>query len=108
MNMSTNAVKITAMATLLAGGVWLGDALAQSDAGQALPHAHAPAHKTSPYLPMKVPKHARTYYQLYGGIDNLSVRQTASGNLIRFSYRVTDPARAKVLGAKNATPYMLG
>jgi hypothetical protein len=109
MTMFRDAVKTTTMATLLVAGVWLGDASAQSDAGQAMPaRAHASTGKMSPYLPMKIPKHAKNYYQLYGGIENLSVRQTASGNLIRFSYRVTDPARAKVLGEKNATPYMLG
>jgi len=107
--MFSDALKTTTMATLLVGGVWLGDASAQSDAGQATPaRARASTGKTSPYLPVKIPKHAKNYYQLYGGIENLRVRQTASGNLIRFSYRVTDPARAKVLGEKNATPYMLG
>jgi hypothetical protein len=78
-------------------------------AGKAMPaRAHALTGKRSPYLPMKLPKHAQNYYRLYAGIENLSVRRTASGNLIRFSYRVTDPARAKALGEKNATPYMLG
>ena len=33
---------------------------------------------------------------------------TSSGNLIRFSYRVADPERAKPLGDKKATPYLLG
>jgi hypothetical protein len=109
MNMFRNAVKTRTMATLLAGCVWLGDASAQSNAGQVMPaRAQASTRKTSPYLPVKIPKHARNYYQLYGGIEDLSVRQTASGNLIRFSYRVIDPARAKVLGEKDATPYMLG
>jgi hypothetical protein len=109
MNMFRDAAKAIGMAMLSAGCMCLGNASAQSDAGKAVPaRAHASNGKTSPYLPMKIPKHARNYYQLYGGIENVSVRQTASGNLIRFSYRVTDPARAKVLGEKNATPYMLG
>jgi hypothetical protein len=41
-------------------------------------------------------------------VDNFLVRSTASGNLIRFSYRVTDPVRAKQLGERAATPYMIG
>jgi len=64
-------------------------------------------HKTSPYRP-SVPDSARDYYQSIWGVDNLLVRRTASSNLIRFSYRVTDPARAKVLGDKRATPYLFG
>jgi hypothetical protein len=57
---------------------------------------------------MKVPGHARSYYEAYGGINDLSVRLTASGNLIRLSYRVVDPAAAKSLADKNAKPYLLG
>ncbi|SIT45883.1 conserved exported hypothetical protein [Paraburkholderia piptadeniae] len=68
------------------------------------PHASHASH----YLPMKLPGHARAFYQSVRGIDNLSVRRTASGNLLRFSYRVTDPALAKLLGDKSTTPYLYG
>lgn len=64
-------------------------------------------HKTSPYRP-GVPDSAMGYYQALWGVDNMLVRQTASGNLIRFSYRVTDPARSKALGDKRATPLLYG
>lgn len=70
--------------------------------------AHSQAHKSSPYRPVKMPDSAKDYYQSVWGIDNLLVRKTASGNLIRFSYRVNDPARAKALGDKKAKPYMIG
>ncbi len=66
------------------------------------------ARKTSPYLPGNVPDSAKGYFQAAWGVDNMLVRQTASGNLIRFSYRVTDPARAKELGDDHATPYLYG
>ncbi|WP_416050902.1 hypothetical protein [Cupriavidus basilensis] len=101
------------IAMLLAGGVWAGRALADSAFPQeapsaALTHAPSPSARTSPYTPVKLPKHAKAYYDLYGGVEDLHVRQTASGNLIRFSYRVTDPRIAQMLGDKNATPYLLG
>jgi len=64
--------------------------------------------KTSPYTPARPPSSARDYYLSVWGIDNLLARRTASGTLIRFSYRVTDPARAKALDDKRATPYMYG
>lgn len=105
MNRSREAVKL---ATLLASSWWLSAALAQAVPDQQTPSAHALTHKTSPYQPVQLPKHAKTYYKAYGGVDNLTVRRTASGNLLRFSYRVTDPVRAKGLGEANATPYLLG
>jgi hypothetical protein len=41
------------------------------------------------------------------GVDDLRVRRTASGELIRFSWRVVDPARAQALSDKKATPYLI-
>jgi hypothetical protein len=67
-----------------------------------------PALRSSPYVPVKVPQNAKNYYQMMRGIDHLSVRRTASGNLLRFSYRVTDPAMAKLLGDKSTMPYLYG
>jgi subtilisin family serine protease len=68
----------------------------------------APAKKVSPYRPVSVPNKARDYYMAVWGVDNLLVQQTASGNLIRFSYRIVDPALAKPLAAKEATSYLFG
>ncbi|SCK24534.1 hypothetical protein [Vogesella sp. LIG4] len=72
------------------------------------PQAPATAHRHSPYHAVSMPNRARIYYSLYGGIDNVRVQRTASDNLIRVSYRVTDPARARELGDKKVTPYLLG
>src|SRR6266849_764310 len=41
------------------------------------------------------------------GIDNIHVRSTASGALVRFSYRVVDPDKARILNFKEATPYLV-
>jgi hypothetical protein len=40
------------------------------------------------------------------GIDNIHVRSTASGALVRFSYRVVEVDKAKILNSKDATPYL--
>ncbi|MEN6587580.1 MAG: hypothetical protein ABFE02_16185 [Sulfuricella sp.] len=81
---------------------------AQAAEVKAASQAAAPAtRKVSPYRP-GVPDSARDYYQSLWGVDNLLVRQTASGNLIRFSYRITDPERSKALGDKRATPLLYG
>jgi len=41
------------------------------------------------------------------GIDDIHVRSTASGSLIRFSYRVVDAGKAEILNDKKATPYLV-
>jgi hypothetical protein len=95
-------------------------ALAQSSATGSPGAARAPApatsggagavpRKTSPYpRSAKLTPKAQTYYVAAWGVDKLKVSYTSSGNLIRFSYRVSDPERAKALADKKATPYLLG
>lgn len=41
------------------------------------------------------------------GIDEVHVRSTASGSLVRFSYRVLNADKAKILNSKEATPYLV-
>jgi len=96
--MTSRAAILGMTAALVAGGAGHG--------AHATPAGAAP--QKSPYRPVSVPKHAQNYYELYRGVDNLRVRRTASGNLLRFSFRVVHPEVAKVLGDKNATPYLLG
>ena len=100
------------VAGLLAGNLFILPALAQSDPGQeaakATPTKSAPTRRASPYRQINLTHKAKDYYTAAWGVDKLKVSQTASGNLIRFSYRVTDPALAKFLGDKTATAYMLG
>lgn len=64
------------------------------------------ADKTSPYRHVSAANSAKVYYQSVWGVDNLLVQRTSSNNLIRFSYRVTDPVRAKMLNDRKATPLM--
>lgn len=85
------------------------------DPGAAAPAATAPqatrpagARKKSPYRPVKMTKRAKLFYGGAWGVEGLKVSSTASGNLIRFSYKVVDPAKAKALGDKGATPYLIG
>jgi hypothetical protein len=77
-----------------------------AEAKDGHPAAAAP-HRTSPYHPTGAPDSAKPYYQSLWGVDNLLVRSTASGNLIRFSYRVVDPARARGLNDERASPRLI-
>jgi hypothetical protein len=102
------------LAAALTGGLCTLPALAADTTDTQTPKAarsataSVPAKKTSPYHPVSVPNRARDYYIAVWGVDNLLVQQTASGNLIRFSYRVVDPALAKPLLTKELTPYLIG
>lgn len=51
-------------------------------------------------------REATTLRRLWG-IDDIHLRSTASGALIRFSYRVVDADKAKMLNKKKATPYLV-
>lgn len=100
-------------AGLLASGLCLVPAVAQAaqaEEAKAASQAAAPTatRKVSPHRPLGQPDSANAYFQSLWGVGNFLVRSTASGNLIRFSYRVTDAVRAKQLVDKSATPYLIG
>lgn len=56
------------------------------------------------YLANRVPMQAQLYYRGLWGVDSLKVKYTESGEIIRFSYRVVDPAKAAPLNDKKAEP----
>jgi len=64
--------------------------------------------KVSPFRTQKMTHKAQEYYMAAWGVDKLKVSYTSSGNLIRFSYRVSDAERAKALANKTAAPYLYG
>jgi hypothetical protein len=112
-------VRAMAFCAFVAGCVVVGPAGAQAnqtdqpsraqgnDATRSAAAAAAKRNVTS-QRQVKMTVKAKEYYLAAWGVDNLKVSYTQSGNLIRFSYRVADPARAKPLGDKAATPYLLG
>lgn len=68
----------------------------------AVPHAAGPSIAKT----VTSAREATTLRRLWG-IDDIHVRSTASGSLIRFSYRVVDANKAKILNDKKATPYLI-
>jgi hypothetical protein len=50
---------------------------------------------------------AAARYRRLWGIDDIHVRSTASGSLIRFSYRVVDREKAKIFSDKRVTPLLI-
>jgi hypothetical protein len=69
-------------------------------------NAEQAAKKTSPYVAAKATGRALERYAADGGVEGPRVQLTASGNLVRFSYRIVDPTAAKALVDRNATPYL--
>ncbi len=61
----------------------------------------------SRYTPNHFPKRALMYYENVWGIDSLTVKSAESGELIRFNYRVLDPAKARQLNDKKAEPSLI-
>ena len=69
--------------------------------------AAKPAGPASRSLPNRFAGRAGTYYKVVWGIDSLAVKWTESGEIVRFSWRVLDPALAKALSDKRAEPSLM-
>jgi hypothetical protein len=53
-----------------------------------------------------MPESAKQYYARLWGIDQMSVKLAESGQLVRFSYRVTDAAKAAPLHDRASIPVL--
>jgi hypothetical protein len=101
----------------LAGGVCFLAAAANLSAQEANQAAPAPVQSRSAgnaapdaahtYLARQMPMPARKYYEGVWGIDTLKVKYTESGELIRFSYNVLDPAKAAALNDAKSEPSLV-
>lgn len=58
--------------------------------------------RPSRYAPDRFSGRAGLDYRLFWGIDSLSAKLVESGELVRFSYRVIDPSKARVLNDKQS------
>ena len=56
----------------------------------------------SRYQPDRFAGRAAKYYGLVWGVDSLSVKVAESGEIVRFTYRVLDPAKAQSLNDKKS------
>ena len=97
-----------AVGTLLAAFTAGNPAIAQTDSPSQPQSADHPGNTGGPtrYHPNRVSKRAGEYYGLIWGVDSLSVRAVESGALIRFTFRVLDPEKAKVLNDKKVEAFL--
>jgi hypothetical protein len=63
--------------------------------------------KASRYRPERFAGRAGTYYRVVWGVDSLAVKWGESGEVIRFTYRVLDADKAKVLNDKKLEPSLI-
>ena len=56
------------------------------------------------FRPDRFAGRAGRYYRLVWGIDSLSVKSAEAGEVIRFTYEVLDPEKAKMLNDKKIEP----
>ena len=59
------------------------------------------------YAPKPISRRAELHYDLIWGVSDLTVRAAESNEMIRFSYRVLDPAKAKTLNDEKNAPSLI-
>ena len=94
---------------MLLAGVLASSFSALPAGAQSAAPSPAPSATPAPYRfqSTQLSRRARMYYEGIWGIDSLTVRTAESGELIRFSYRVLDPNKAKALNDKQLEPSLI-
>jgi hypothetical protein len=91
------------LAMVLASGIFVSQVGAQTPAPAAKPPVAA---ARSHFQPDRFAGRAGKYYALVWGIDSLDLKTVEAGEIIRFSYRVLDADKAKVLNDKKLNPVL--
>jgi len=116
---SVPGAKIRLTAGMLCANMLLSPVLAQSPApappaavgavAVSPARAAAPAVAGPPthYQPNPFAGRAARFYALFWGIDSPSVKAVEAGELIRFTYHVLDPQRAKPINDKQNEAYLI-
>jgi len=97
--------KALLLAGTLAGFIFSSSMQGQSVAATSPKPAQASGSPTR-YQPDRFAGKAGRYYALVWGVDSLSVKAAESGELIRFSYRILDSQKAKILNDKKIEAYL--
>jgi hypothetical protein len=106
----SSKISLRSLAGLLAGAALsLAPAANASDAAPqpaVQKPSRSPPRKPATHRATRLSTKARDYFRAAWGVDALRVSRMASGNLIRFNYRVIDPAQAAPLSDRAATPVL--
>jgi hypothetical protein len=101
--------QILPAAAMLLAGVLTGVVCSSSIHAQTSPSGkpEVAAGRPSHYAPNPMSEHAVRYYRSVWGIDAITVKSAESGELIRFTYQVLDPDKAKPLNDKKNEPSLI-
>jgi hypothetical protein len=82
---------------------------AQNTSGSESMHAPKPpaSQVISRPQPARLDQRAVAYYAAVWGIEDPSVKWAESGELVRFSYRILDPEKVKILNDKKLEPKLV-
>lgn len=100
---------VSAISRALSTGLFLaGMAITPAFAQTAVPTAKPVlANPAKSYRPNLIPRREAAFYESVWGIGSLSVKSVESGELIRFTYRVLDPAKSALLNDKKLEPALI-
>ena len=101
--MTSSTSRRVLFAAVFAGSLIASNAFSQSSQLSNAGTAAKPGQQTR-YGAGTMPRQAQMYYLDLWGIDSLKVKYTESGEMIRFTYRVVDPAKAAPLNDAKAEP----
>ena len=97
------------LAGILAGGILVSPVAAQTAApAQPAQSAVKPAAASTPYRnqPPRIANREAAYFESTWGIAEPSVKAVESGVILRFSYKVLDPEKARPLNDKKIDPVL--
>jgi hypothetical protein len=108
---SNSRNRLVLLATVLATSVVASSAFSQSSQSTQHPTAGGKSSVVAGVPPRPDPNwlsgRAKMYYQGAWGVDSFRVKWAESGELVRFSWRVVDPAKAAALNDKKAEPTLI-
>src|SRR5437763_14202852 len=97
------------LAGLLASSISISCALGQAAEGKhKVGESQPPVSPTLKVVPLSVLSQLQSeYYRRRWGIDDIVVRETASGSLIRLSFIVIDAVHSRILNVKHINPLII-
>jgi len=107
LNLGVKTGEAMLLAGILAGGILVSGAQTAAPA-QSAPPAANPAATSTPYRnqPNRIANREAAYYEAVWGIGDLNIKTVESGVILRFSYRVLDPEKARALDDKKLNPVL--
>jgi hypothetical protein len=100
-------IKLMLLVTVFSDGIiGLPDSAQSGGTTHSAASSTAQPGKPTRYHPSRFPKKAGEYYEFIWGVDSLTVKAVESGELIRFTYRVVNPYKARVLNDKKIEAFM--